>query len=193
LIAVFGNVGTLITFRVGAGDAEFLNKEFVPVFEPADLVNLDNYAIYLKMAINGVTSAPFSAKTVLSNYEPTGLTERIIEQSRIKYSKSREDVEAEIAESTLGGSTTTLGNPNEIIGKNPADDSSSGSDRVGEDKDEKPEITQEIKESLPEELSNAKKAEDYDLNNWYFLTRTNFRKLTGREEEVDETEKPTES
>jgi len=180
--AVFGNVGTLITFRVGAGDAEFLNKEFVPVFEPADLVNLDNYAIYLKMAINGVTSAPFSAKTVLSNYEPTNLTERIIEQSRTKYAKPREEIEAEIAESTLGPSGT-MANPNELIGKEkPASEGTPAPTRVGEGESEKTEITPETNEKLPDELKNAKKGEDYDTNNWYFLTRTNFRKLTGRED-----------
>jgi hypothetical protein len=185
--AVFGNVGTIITFRVGAGDAEFLNKEFVPVFEPADLVNIDNYAIYLKMAIDGVTSAPFSAKTVLSNYEPTNLSERIIESSRIKYSKPREEVEHDIAESTLGTSAANLaGSPNELIGKEQTDSALPQAQGVGEGEPEKDEITPEIKESLPEELSNAKKGEDYDTNNWYFLTRTNFRKLTGREDEPED-------
>lgn len=195
--AVFGNVGTIITFRVGAGDAEFLNKEFVPVFEPADLVNIDNYAIYLKMAIDGVTSAPFSAKTVLSNYEPTNLSERIIESSRIKYSKPREEVEKDIAESTLGPSSgPSVGSPNELIGKTPVDETPPPATGVGEGQEEKLEITPEIKESLPPELSNAKKGEDYDTNNWYFLTRTNFRKLTGREDEgekTEETEKPVET
>jgi len=187
--AVFGNVGTLVTFRVGAGDAEFLNKEFVPVFEPGDLVNLDNYAIYLKMAINGVTSAPFSAKTVLSVYEPTNLTEKIIEQSRIKYSKPREEVEAQIAETTLGGSTM-MGSPNEMIGKESTPQAPTQDKGVGEGSEEKTEITREMQEELPEELKNAKRGEDYDTNNWYFLTRTNFRKLTGREEPEAEPEKP---
>ena len=179
--AVFGNVGSIITFRVGAGDAEFLNREFVPVFEPSDLVNIDNYAIYLKMAINGVTSAPFSAKTVLSNYEPTGFKERIIEQSRIKYSRPREEVEKVIAETTLGGGSS-LGNPNEIIGKDKPSQAPSEATGGGEGPEELTELSEEVKNDLPEELRNAKKGEDYDTNNWYFLTRTNFRKMTGRED-----------
>jgi hypothetical protein len=198
--AVFGNVGSMITFRVGAGDAEFLNKEFVPVFEPSDLVALDNYAIYLKMAINGVTSQPFSAKTVLSNYEPTGFTQQIIEQSRIKYSKPREDVEADIAESTLGNSSNPNNlSPNELIGKEtpletvntqqtfqqPVENTTTPAQEVGEGESNLEENSANKTSDLPEELSNAKKTEDYDTNNWYFLTRTNFRKLTGREEEPE--------
>ena len=195
--AVFGNVGSIITFRVGAGDAEFLNREFVPVFEPSDLVNIDNYAIYLKMAINGVTSQPFSAKTVLSNYEPTGFKAQIIEQSRIKYSRPREEVEKVIAETTLGSSNPTGANPNELIGKEKPTESAqatpSPAPEVGESSTNYPEDEEETKPSLPEELSNAKKTEDYDTNNWYFLTRTNFRKITGREEpENEEAEATTE-
>ena len=59
--SVFGNVGTMISFRVGADDADFLEKEFGPEFTAQDLVNLPNYHIYLKLMIDGVTSRPFSA------------------------------------------------------------------------------------------------------------------------------------
>ncbi len=195
--AVFGNVGSIITFRVGAGDAEFLNREFVPVFEPSDLVNIDNYAIYLKMAINGVTSQPFSAKTVLSNYEPTGFKAQIIEQSRIKYSRPREEVEKVIAETTLGSSSNPNNlSPNELIGKDKAENTpeniASPAVEVGEGESNFEENKEEIKPDLPEELANAKKGEDYDTNNWYFLTRTNFRKLTGREEPEDEVKEASE-
>jgi hypothetical protein len=200
--AVFGNVGSIITFRVGAGDAEFLNREFVPVFEPSDLVNIDNYAIYLKMAIDGVTSQPFSAKTVLSNYEPTGFKTQIIEQSRIKYSRPREEVEKVIAETTLGSSTNPNNlSPNELIGKQapqensekPVENNVPQEQEVGEGESNFVENKEENKPDLPEELGNAKKTEDYDTNNWYFLTRTNFRKLTGREEpETEAIEAPTE-
>ena len=64
--AVFGNVGTMVVFRVGSDDAEFLEKEFEPEFTPQDIVNLPNYKIYLKLMIDGVTSRPFSAKTLPS-------------------------------------------------------------------------------------------------------------------------------
>ena len=62
--AIFGNVGTIVSFRVGAEDAEYLAKEFYPVFAAVDLVSLDRYAIYLKLMIDGATSVPFSAVTL---------------------------------------------------------------------------------------------------------------------------------
>ena len=62
--AVFGNVGTMITFRVGATDAEFLEKEFAPEFAIQDLVNLPNHSIYLKIMVDNMRSRPFSAGTL---------------------------------------------------------------------------------------------------------------------------------
>ncbi len=62
--AVFGNVGTMIVFRVGAFDAEVLEKEFAPMFTAEDIVNLGIYQIYLKLMIDGVSSQPFSATTL---------------------------------------------------------------------------------------------------------------------------------
>lgn len=65
--AIFGNCGTIISFRVGANDAELLAKEFYPVFDAIDLVSLPRYAMYLKLMIDGATSQPFSAKTFYLN------------------------------------------------------------------------------------------------------------------------------
>lgn len=62
--AVYGNVGTLICFRVGATDARYLAQEFHPYFNEEDLVNLPKYGMYLKMMIDGATSKPFSATTL---------------------------------------------------------------------------------------------------------------------------------
>ncbi len=94
--AVFGNVGTMIVFRVGAEDADFLEKEFAPVFTPTDLVNLPNYHIYLKLMIDGVTSDPFSAVTM----PPIGVRNNnrtsIIRVSRERYAQDREKVEEKI-------------------------------------------------------------------------------------------------
>lgn len=59
--AIFGNVGTMIAFRVGATDAEYLAKEFYPVFTENDFVHLPRYAMYLKLMIDGTTAQPFSA------------------------------------------------------------------------------------------------------------------------------------
>ena len=59
--AIFGNVGTIISFRVGANDAELLAREFYPIFSQDDLVNLPRYSMYLKLMIDGGISQPFSA------------------------------------------------------------------------------------------------------------------------------------
>ena len=62
--AVLGNVGTLISFRLGAEDAAMIARELAPTFEPEDLLNLPNYTIYLKLMVNGAPSRPFSAVTL---------------------------------------------------------------------------------------------------------------------------------
>ena len=62
--AVLGNVGTMITFRIGPADAKILGEEFYPVFSTQDLMNLPHYHVYLKLMIDGVVSRPFSAETL---------------------------------------------------------------------------------------------------------------------------------
>ena len=95
--AVFGNVGTMITFRVGAYDAEVLEKEFAPEFMATDLVNLGFAQIYLKLMIDGVSSKPFSATTLPPVPKPAkNLRLDIIENSRATFARKREDVENEI-------------------------------------------------------------------------------------------------
>ncbi|MSU54347.1 MAG: DUF87 domain-containing protein [Candidatus Staskawiczbacteria bacterium] len=95
--AVFGNVGTLAVFRVGAEDADFLEREFSPEFMATDLVNLGKYNIYLKLMIDGVASHPFSAQTM---EPPTPIADssrsKIIEASRQTYGVKREIVEEDI-------------------------------------------------------------------------------------------------
>ena len=99
--AVFGNVGTIISFRVGAEDAEYLEKEFIPEIVAEDLVNLPKYLIYLKLMIDGVAGRPFSAQTLPPfKREEESQKEKIIEFSRKKYSTPREIVEKQIAEWT---------------------------------------------------------------------------------------------
>ncbi len=95
--AIFGNVGTLISFRVGAEDAEYLEKEFIPEFTIEDLVNLDKYNIYLKLMIDGVAGRPFSAVTLppLSQQEESN-REKIIKVSRERYAFKREKIEEKI-------------------------------------------------------------------------------------------------
>ena len=97
--AVFGNVGTLVAFRVGAADAEFLEKEFFPTFTQEDLVNLSKYEVYLKLMIDGVTSEAFSAATLppAVNPETEGdARAKVIKVTRERYSKPREVIEDKI-------------------------------------------------------------------------------------------------
>ena len=96
--AVFGNVGTLITFRVGADDAELLEKEFMPDFTAQDLVNLGFRNIYLKLMIDGVTSHSFSATTMDTIAKPeVSHRDEVIEYSRSMYAHPRAEVEKMIA------------------------------------------------------------------------------------------------
>ncbi len=95
--AVFGNVGTIVCFRVGAADAEFLTKEFAPTFDETDLVNLPKYNIYLKLMIDGVSSDPFSATCLPPLGQHEGHADKIITVSRERYSKKRDVVEEKIA------------------------------------------------------------------------------------------------
>ena len=97
--AVFGNVGTIVNFRVGAADAEFLEKEFFPTFTQEDLVNLSKFEIYIKLMIDGVTSEGFSAKTlppVALTEEAAGVKDKIINITRERYAKPREVIEDRI-------------------------------------------------------------------------------------------------
>ena len=64
--AVLGNAGTLIAFRLGGNDASYVSREFAPAFSATDLINLDNYHIYLRLMIDGTPSRPFSATTLTS-------------------------------------------------------------------------------------------------------------------------------
>lgn len=72
--AILGNVGSLVSFTLSAEDAEVLAPEFAPEFSRQDLINLPAYHFYLKLKIDGITSRPFSAETVLSNLPDHGST-----------------------------------------------------------------------------------------------------------------------
>jgi len=98
--AVFGNAGTIISFRVGGSDADYLVKEFEPVFEQNDLVNLDKYNVYIKLLIDGVSSPAFSARTLPPVDILTGNAEKVIALSREKYAKPRAEVEKNINDRT---------------------------------------------------------------------------------------------
>jgi len=83
--AVFGNVGSIAAFRVGADDAEFLKNQFEPVFNPQDLMNIDNFNCYVKLLINNQTSRPFNIKVDPPQASNPDLAFQIKELSRSKY------------------------------------------------------------------------------------------------------------
>ncbi len=98
--AVFGNVGTMILFRVGAADSFFLAKEFGPRFIEEDLVSLPKYHFYIKLMIDGVVSEPFSAiglPPLLLEGDMVGTREKAIRVSRERYAIRREIIEEKVA------------------------------------------------------------------------------------------------
>ncbi len=97
--AIFGNVGTMITFRVGATDAEIFEKEFAPVFSADDIVNLSAFQIYLRLMIDSVGSKPFSARALPPIEKPEiSFIDEILNYSRENYGKEKSKVEEEIKE-----------------------------------------------------------------------------------------------
>ncbi len=95
--AVFGNVGSMVSFRIGADDAEYIEDQFAPVFNAHDLMNIDNYNAYVKLLINGQTSRPFNIRTFAVPEGNKAVAEAVKELSSIKYGKPREEVEWKIA------------------------------------------------------------------------------------------------
>jgi hypothetical protein len=99
--AVFGNVGTIISFRVSPDDSPFLQKYFEPQFESADLIQQHNRNFVISMTIEGEKAPAFSAKTLNLPMPITDLTPRIIELSRQRYAKARSEIEAIIYSKAL--------------------------------------------------------------------------------------------
>ncbi|MFH1546798.1 MAG: type IV secretion system DNA-binding domain-containing protein [Patescibacteria group bacterium] len=95
--AVFGNVGSMLCFKIGAQDAEVMAKEFAPVFSEQDLINISNFKACIKLNINNATSRGFTLETI---YDQGGrddeAAEAIRQLSRLKYGRDREFVETEI-------------------------------------------------------------------------------------------------
>jgi len=101
--AVIGNIGTIAAFRIGADDAEFLEKQFMPEFSKHDLVNLDNFNAIIKMMINNKISTPFRIETLLPKKGNYDIIKPLKELSALKYGRPKEIVEQEIMErSKLG-------------------------------------------------------------------------------------------
>lgn len=101
--AVFGNVGTLITFRVGVTDANYLQHEYSPTFNEIDLINIDKYNAYVKTIVHNEPVKPFSVDmakdmSVVMAERNAEVAKAIIQLSRLKYGQARELIEAEIQE-----------------------------------------------------------------------------------------------
>ncbi len=94
--AVFGNVGTIITYRVGSPDAVFLEKEFEPRFMAPDIINLPKYNIYLRLLIDGVASQPFSAVTLPPIAQRTASEEKVLKVTRERYALPRTEIEEKV-------------------------------------------------------------------------------------------------
>ncbi|MFH0834596.1 MAG: type IV secretion system DNA-binding domain-containing protein [Patescibacteria group bacterium] len=96
--AVFGNVGTMMNFKIGAADAEYMAKEYAPILSEQDVINIANYSAYIKLNIDNTTSRPFSISTI---WDETGKNEKVAglikEYSRLKYGRKREFVDQEIS------------------------------------------------------------------------------------------------
>jgi len=96
--AVFGNVGTLQSFKVGAEDAEYLAKEYAPVLTEQDIIGIANYKAYIKLNINNATSRPFSMGTIWDESRANNKVRDIVKKySRMTYGRKKEFVDQEIA------------------------------------------------------------------------------------------------
>jgi len=94
--AVFGNVGTMIAFKIGSEDSETIVKEFTPVFNEFDLINIEKYTAYVKLLIDNTASRPFSMATYPLAPGNEVLAQKIKKLSRLKFGRERSIVEAEI-------------------------------------------------------------------------------------------------
>jgi len=98
--AVFGNAGTLIAFRIGVEDAEFIEKEFAPIFNSRDLINIEARNAYIKLLIDNTASKPFNMQTLAIPVGNYVLGEKVKQLARLKYGRDRRLVELEIKKRT---------------------------------------------------------------------------------------------
>jgi len=94
--AVFGNVGTLVSFKIGVEDAELIAKEFAPVFNEYDVINIDKYHAYIKLLIDNAPAKPFQMQTYPPDSYDHEKVAKLKEYCRLKYGVERGIVEADI-------------------------------------------------------------------------------------------------
>ncbi|MCA9392089.1 type IV secretion system DNA-binding domain-containing protein [candidate division WWE3 bacterium] len=111
--AVFGNVGTMMNYVTGQEDAEILAKEYEPVFDANDVINLGKYQLYLKLMINSEQSRPFSAVALPPISDANGLRDEVVARSRARYGRPRDKVELAIHE--WAGRTFAPGMDDDVV------------------------------------------------------------------------------
>lgn len=105
--AVLGTTGTTIAFKIGVEDADVMAKEFAPVFSSFDLINIEQYNAYVKLLIDNAASRPFNMRTLPPLPLNPALADKLKQLSRLKYGRSRADVEQEILLRTKLGEAST--------------------------------------------------------------------------------------
>lgn len=123
--AVFGNVGTMVTFRVGPEDSAVLGKYYDPTFEPADITRLNNQNIFISMIVNGEKAIPFSAKTLRMPDPEDSHIQDIVKLSRDQYASNRVDVEDDIRSRHSDGADVGARAVNATVNAQSAGDASS--------------------------------------------------------------------
>ncbi len=94
--AVFGNIGSIACYRIGADDAEFMEKQFSPEFTAKDIMNIENRHAYLKMLVNGKPVKPFDIRAMPPPQGNKSIVDKLKELSYLKFGRDREDVEGEV-------------------------------------------------------------------------------------------------
>ncbi len=160
--AVFGNVGTMISFRVGSFDAEVLEKEFAPVFTAEDMVNLGFVQVYLKLMIDGVASQPFSATTLPPiPKQSISFRKDVMENSRKTFANNKEEVEKTIKEWHEDGHAPTTPRADSPVRREGERSAPRETVRDGERKEER----RERREDLPRDNHSALNRETSYSNN----------------------------
>lgn len=96
--AVFGNAGSKVAFRIGVEDAEMMAKEFAPIFDENDVINVEKFTANIKLLIDNTTSRPFNMRTIMPTPGNPAIVEKLKQLSRLKYGRDKAIVEAEIKE-----------------------------------------------------------------------------------------------
>lgn len=115
--AVFGNVGSMAVFRVGAEDAEFLESQFTPIFKASDIMKIENYNAYLKMLINGKPVSPFNIQVPPPPQGHPEIVEQLKNLSYLKYGRDRKLVDDAIMRKYLSASPAQILPPQNFGGQ----------------------------------------------------------------------------